>query len=119
MMSDVQGFANASASYKQVTYSKHLTKKRGRSFNRKERRNSCTVNRIMRDSLAASFASKEFRKEMKQFEKTVEGAAGRGIHDIPVPEFLTTLHETAKLAEGNLKMAQISYDAMSKYPPLS
>ena len=118
MSSDVQGFANASGSYKQVTYSKHLSKKRGRSFNRRERRNSSMESRIIRDVLAASFASKELRKEMKQFEKTVGEAAGRGIHDIPMPEFLTSLRDTAKLAEGNLKMAQISFEAMSQVPPL-
>lgn len=119
MMSDVQGFANNTSSYKQVTYEKHLTKKRGRSYNRKERRNKCMESRIVREQLASSFAAKEYRKEMKQFEKTVSEASGRGIHDIPMPEFLVDLREASKLADGNLKMAQISHEAMTKYPPLS
>jgi hypothetical protein len=117
MISDVQNNVDTSSSYKKV-YVKNLTKKRGRSCNRKERRLGCMDSRIMRDKLSASFASKEFRKEMKHFEKTVSEAAGRGVHDIPMPEFLLTLRDTAKLAEQNLKVAQITRDAMNACPPL-
>ena len=56
---------------------------------------------------------------MKQFEKTISEAASRGIHDIPMPDFIVDLRENMKMHEGNLKMATISHDVMNKYPPLN
>lgn len=117
-MFDVQDYAGDASSYKKLTYTKNLSRKRGRSFNRREKRATCTESRIMRDKLAASFAGKEFRREMKQFEKTTSEAATRGIHDIPMPDFLVSLRDTMRLHEGNLTSAHIAHEVMNKFPPL-
>lgn len=102
-----------------AVYVKNLNKKRGRSCNRREKRIHCGQSRIIADKLIAVHANKEFKREIKQFEKMVSEAAGRGIHDIPMPEYLANLKETAQLAEGNYTMAHISKSAMDKYPPLT
>lgn len=119
MSHNVQEFATTASNYREHTFEKHFAKKkRGRSVNRQEKRNGTIDSRIIRDKLAAQFANREFRKEMKQFEKTVQEASGRGIFDIPMPEFLVALKETAHLASNNLEAARITKAAMEKYPPL-
>lgn len=110
---------NASDNSSNKVYVSKIVRRRGRSYTRKEKKRFSLDSRIIRDSLQVSFAQKEFRREMKQFEKTVQEAAGRGIHDIPLPDFLATLKDAAKVAEGNFTVACISKDAMSKYPPLT
>lgn len=118
-MSNVQEFATAAAGYKDITPEKFHAKKRGRSVNRREKRNVSIDSRIIREQLSLHFANREFRKEMKQFQKTVEEVAGRGIHDIPMPEHLVALKANAKLAETNYAGARLIKAAMQAYPPLS
>lgn len=119
MVSNVQEFAQSASDYKELTLDKNLKKKRGRSCVRREKRHSSIDSRIMRDRLASSFAYREFRKEMKQFEKTKTEAAQRGIYDIPEPEFLGILRESSNLADANLKSANVSKAAMDQFPPLT
>lgn len=97
---------------------KLVRKKRGRSFNRRDNRGLGAATRILRDKLAMAFASKEFHKEMNQFEKTVKEASSRGIFDIPMPDFLCSLKSNLHLMEGNLNQARIANEAVTKYPPL-
>jgi len=118
MSQNVREIIQSSANYKQLTLDKTINKKRGRASIRREKRGGNIYNRVIRDTLAASFASKEYRKEVKQFEKTVSEAAGRGIFDIPMPEYIAELKEAAQLAEGNLKQAHIAKQCMEEYPPL-
>lgn len=119
MPNNVQEFAQSASNYRNLTLKKNLAKKRGRACNRQEKRNGTVESRIIRDALALGYARKEFRKEMKQFEKTVSEAGARGIHDIPMPEFLSTLRDNARLAENNLEAAKISKAAMDRFPPMS
>ena len=97
---------------------KHLTKKRGRACVRAEKRLNTTEARIIRDRIATHYADKEYRREVKQFDKLVKEVAPKGIHDIPTPDHIAQLREAMILAESNLKSSSISHDAMSAYPPL-
>jgi hypothetical protein len=97
---------------------KHLLKKRGRACVRAEKRLNSTEARVVRDRLAAYSADKEYRREVKQFDKLVKEVAPKGIHDIPMPDHISQLREAMVLAENNLKSSNVSHDAMSKYPPL-
>lgn len=119
MAYDVQELANSASNYQDLTLEKVLKKKRGRSCIKQEKRNRTLDTRIACDKLAASYAKRELSKEQKQFEKTVQEAAGRGVHNIPQPEALTTLRDNAKLAEVNLVSAVIAKSAMDTYPPLA
>lgn len=118
MARNIQEFANSASNYRDLDLETVLKKKRGRSCTRRERRTSNIDSRIIRDRLAAQFAQREYSKEMNHFENTVSEGASRGIHDIPMPQFLIDLSESAHLAEANLKSAHISKAAMSKFPPL-
>jgi len=100
------------------TTGKRITKKRGRSYNRQEKRSLSKESRLIRDELILNFASREFRREMNQFEKTVKEGASKGIFDIPMPPHLADLRSNFMIAEGNLKAAQIAIEAMQKFPPL-
>lgn len=103
-----QNYATAATSYKKLDLSeKNTSKRRGRACTRKEKRNTSYETRIIRDRLAVSSALREYNREKHAAEKdNVESFA------------LTELKSHVKMCEGNLKMAHISQEAMSKFPPL-
>lgn len=113
-----QEIAQSATNYKSIIPEKVIRKKRGRASTRQEKRRVSIDSRIIIEQLSHSFALKEYKKEKSQYDKLLKEVGGRGIMDIEVPPFLAELKQKARLAEGNLKSAQISKAAMEAFPPL-